>query len=128
VNRRTVLAAAELTTVTITLAASVPILAHAANYGHAWGNPALAGAIVALALLVPITLVLLSVGMWEWRARAAVRRERADMPPSARTPLWSARDTVFEDYAVEYMSAPDASGRHSAPRPAPVSEQVRSAR
>jgi hypothetical protein len=122
------LAAAELTAVTITLAASVPILAHAANYGTAWGAPALAGALVALALLVPVTLALLLVETWQWRARASARRNQADMPSSARTPLWRAGDALFEDYAAEYMSEArysvayamgeaGATGRHSAPRP-----------
>jgi hypothetical protein len=128
-TRRDVLTAAELTAVTVALAASLPMLAHAANWGAAWGGPALLGTLTALMLLVPTVWLLLihltAEALRTWR----LRREYASLPPSARHPLGvPARrdDSTFDAYATEYMreghraaayamGETGATGRHSAP-------------
>lgn len=105
-TRRDVLTAAELTAVTVALAASLPMLAHAANWGASWGGPALLGGLTALLLIVPVVWLwlwhLTSEGLRTWR----LRREWASLPPSARQPLQMPRrrdDALFDAYETEYM-------------------------
>lgn len=89
-TRRNVLTAVELAAVTTALGASLPILAHAANYGCDWAGPALFGTLVAGMILAPVAATLLLIAAWKWASRS-----RADnTPPSARFPLWPTPDSA----------------------------------
>jgi hypothetical protein len=62
---RRLLSLIELTLFTEALAFALGLLAHAANVGHAqWADPAMAGVVTALSLLVPTTLAALLRAAW----------------------------------------------------------------
>lgn len=131
-TRRETLTAVELAAVATALGASLPILAHAVNYGVSWAGPALFGALVLTMILAAVAPSLLMVGIWQWGQRM---RERADVPPSARGLLWPDRDPVeIQAWDRDNPEPPQdayeaarrarygptstgAAGRHSAPVP-----------
>lgn len=131
-TRRNVLTAVELTLVTAVLAAAVPILAHATNYGTPWGAPALAGAVVLGSMLAPTALALLLIGAWRWGHRDRDQITAAPSAPYARVPRRD--DAAFDDYmrharhAAAWAAGEQASttGRHAMPG-TPMREQTTAA-
>ena len=85
-TRRNLLTAVELAATAAALTASLPILAHAADYGVGrWAAPALFASVILAVTITPAACLLLLIVVWQWGQQ---RRDRAVMPPSARTPLW----------------------------------------
>lgn len=116
-TRRGALSLVELALVTVALAASLGLLAHAADVDHTqWAETAFVGAVAALILLLPATLVLLLRAAWssgpaavqavrsrvqEWQQWRGIQRAAA----SPRRPVRAPQDT---------MAVRPGIGRHAA--------------